>query len=58
LEVKEYIKESKKLGIKKLNFAIYGHLVVAAHPDLQVVREIVKKVIPVGNVDSVVFGKI
>ena len=57
LEVKVYKKECKKLGLKKMHFAVYGHLVIAAHPKLRMVQKTVDMFVPLEKMESVVYGK-
>lgn len=58
LESKTYKRECRKLGIKKLNFALYGSIVIAAHTDNKEVEKIVKELVPATDLDRIVFERI
>lgn len=55
LEAKKYKKEYRKLGIKKLHFALYGAISIAAHTDRQQVDGVVKKLVAPNELNRVVF---
>jgi len=58
LEVKTYKREYRKLGIKKLYFALYGAVVIAAHPDKIQVENTVNKLVPQKEMNRIVYDKV
>ena len=58
LKAKKCKKEYRKLNIKKLHFALYGAVVIVAHPDKIQVEVTVKKLVPAKELDRIVYDKI
>ena len=58
LEAKTYKKEYRKLGLKKLHFALYGAVVIAAHVDKRQVEQTVKKLAPQSELNRIVFDQV
>jgi len=58
LEAKANKKEFRKLGIKKLHFALYEAVVIAAHTDRKQVEDTVKKLVPQNKLVRVVYDKV
>lgn len=58
LTAKLYKKECKKLGLKKIHFAVFSSVVVAVHLQKQEVEKIVKQILSSDSLDQVVFDKV
>jgi len=58
LMARMYKKECKKLGLKKLHFAVYSSAVVAVHLEKQETQKIARTIVLPNDQKQIVFDKV
>lgn len=58
LEAKNVKKEYRKLGLKKFHFAVYGSVIIAAHPDKRQVKDAVGKLVSETELERIIYDKV